>query len=153
MEVDLEATGTRAHKALLQNARARNSHLLQQPASPDAKIDFIQFKILPIILATAKLANWTMTAYQELNKPFTQAYKRILAFPLKIPTTLFYLLTRLGGMGLPRLSDRSKTQKWQTLERCSAVGKDAAASIFLYFIHTLKGTSRIGLQIGFLINY
>jgi hypothetical protein len=111
MEIDLEATGTRAHEALLQNARVRNSHLLQQPASLDAKIDYIKFKILPIIFATAKLANWTLIAYRELDKPFTQAYKQNLALLLKIPTTLLYLPTSLGGMDLPRLSDRSKTKK------------------------------------------
>jgi hypothetical protein len=79
MEIDLEVTGTRAHKALLQNARARNFYLLHHPGSPDVKINYIQFKILHIILATAKLVNRTLTVYQNLNKPFTEAHKRILA--------------------------------------------------------------------------
>jgi hypothetical protein len=94
---------------------------LQQPASPDAKIYYIQFKILSIILATAKLANWTLTAYRELDKPFTQAYKRILDLP--------YLPTSLGGMSLSQLSDLYQTQKWRTLQKSSAVGTDAAASV------------------------
>jgi hypothetical protein len=86
---------------------------LQQPASPDAKIDYMPFEILPIILATAKLANWTLITYQELYKPFTQAYKIILALPLKLSTTLLYLSTSLGSIGLPGLSNRSQTQKWR----------------------------------------
>jgi hypothetical protein len=108
MEVDFQATEIRAHEVLLQNTRARNSHLLQQPGPPDVKINSIQLKILLIILATAKLANWTMTAYRELDKPFTQAYKQILALPLKISTTLLYLptslvgITNLEGIGLLR---------------------------------------------------
>jgi hypothetical protein len=111
VEIDLEVTGTRAHEALLQIARARNSHLLQQPGSPDVKIDYIQFKILPIILATVKLTNWILTTYRELKKSFAQGYERILALPLQIPTFLLYLLTSLGCMGILRLSDRSQTQK------------------------------------------
>jgi hypothetical protein len=63
----------------------------------------MQFKILLIIFATAKLANLNMIAYQKLDKPFTQAYKQILALPLKIQTT--------AGVGLPQLLDRSQTQK------------------------------------------
>jgi hypothetical protein len=43
-EIDLKVTGTQAHEALLQNARARNSHILQHPDSLDAKIDYMQFQ-------------------------------------------------------------------------------------------------------------
>jgi hypothetical protein len=39
IKIDIEATGTRAHDALLQNARAWNYHLLQQSGSSDVKID------------------------------------------------------------------------------------------------------------------
>jgi hypothetical protein len=85
--------------------------------------------MLSIILATVKLVSWTLTVYRELDKLFTQAYKQFLAPTLKIPANLLYFLTSLGGMGLPRLSDRSQLQKWQTLQRCLAVVKDTAASV------------------------
>ena len=129
MEIDLEATGPRAHQTLLQKIKSHLSHLLQQPASPEAKIDYIRFKLLPIFLATAKCANWTLKAYRELDVPFNDAYRRILALPKTVPVTLLHLPTSHGGMGLTRLSDRAQVHKWHTFLRCSSVGKDAAASV------------------------
>jgi hypothetical protein len=43
MEIDLEATGPRAHQTLLQKIKAHLSHLLQQPASPDVSPQFFSY--------------------------------------------------------------------------------------------------------------
>jgi len=104
-------------------------HLIQQPGSPEVKIDYIRFKILPIALYTALCANWTLKEYRELDKDFSVAYRKILCLPSTSPTALLYLPTSKGGVGLPRLSDRSQVMKWEAMLRCMAVGRDPLTSV------------------------
>ena len=63
-------------------------HLLDQPGPVHAKIDFIRFKILPIVLHTARCANWSLAQYRKLDVPFTKAYKTILVMPTHCANTL-----------------------------------------------------------------
>ena len=60
MDLDLPPAGTRAHTVLLQKNKKRLSQLLLQPRSPTVKIDYIKFKLMPIILATAAGSNLTL---------------------------------------------------------------------------------------------
>jgi hypothetical protein len=66
-------------------------HLLDQPGPITAKIDYIRFKILPIVLHPAQCANWSLSQYRSLDIPFNQAYKTILISPIHFPTALLYL--------------------------------------------------------------
>ena len=104
-------------------------HLLDQPGTVPAKLDYIRFKILPIILHTAQCSNWSLQQYRELDKPFTKAYKSILVLPVHFPTALLYLPLDKGGIGLPRLSDRTQVMKWRAFQRSIAVGHRSARAI------------------------
>jgi hypothetical protein len=104
-------------------------YLLDQAGTAPVKIDYIRFKILPIILHTSQCANWSLSQYRDLDKPFTQAYKTILVLPRHFPTTLLYLPLDKGGIGLPRLSDRTQVMKWRAFQRSLAVGHQPARAI------------------------
>jgi hypothetical protein len=72
----------------------------------------MQFEVLLTIFATAKLANWTLTAYRELDKPLTQAYRQILALPPNFFTTLLYIPMRPS----PTVRSFPDTKMAKTLE-------------------------------------
>ena len=113
---------TEGYTVLYNKANAMLEHLLDQPGPPQAKIDFIRFKILPVILHTAQCTNWSLAQYRKLDVPFTRAYKTILVLPIHCATTLLYLPATSGGVGLPRLSDRVQVMKWRAFHRSTAVG-------------------------------
>ena len=81
------------------------SHLLIQAGSPQPKIDYIRFKILPIILYSAQVANWTLAQYRNLDAPFTDAYRKLLSLPKKSPQAIIYLPNKYCGIGMKKLSD------------------------------------------------
>jgi hypothetical protein len=98
------------------------SHLLLQVGSPKVKIQYIRFKIIPIAVATAQCSSWTLQQYRALDKPFSRAYRTLLALHPKCPETVLYLPSTDMGVGLPRFSDKAQLMKWQALLRCLAVG-------------------------------
>ena len=104
-------------------------HLLDQPGPVTAKIDYIRFKILPIVLHTAQCANWSLLQYRNLDIQFNRAYKTILILPTHFPTALLYLPSAKGGVGLPRFSDRAQVMKWRAFHRSLAVGHQPAQAI------------------------
>jgi hypothetical protein len=57
------------------------SNLMIQPGSPQVKIDYIRFKIMPIVLYTGQVSNWTQ--YRLLDEPFTETYRKLLSLPRK----------------------------------------------------------------------
>ena len=116
------------HHELLQTSYTLLAHLLDQPASPTVKIDYIRFKILPILLAKAVCGNWSLKQYRRLDTPFNKAYRVILALPTPSPVTLLYTPPSLGGIGLPRFSDRAQLMKWNNLQRSDALGGPARTS-------------------------
>jgi hypothetical protein len=75
-----DTTGSEAHAKVLQDINSHLSHLLLQPGSSGPKIDYILFKLFPIAMTTAVCANWTLKKYQELDVPFSRAFKLILGF-------------------------------------------------------------------------
>jgi hypothetical protein len=95
----------------LLKATIQLEHLLDQPGTVPAKLDYIRFKILPVILHTAQCANWPLRLYRLLDGPFTKAFKTILILPQHFPTALLYLPIGHGGVGLPRVSDRAQMMK------------------------------------------
>ena len=129
VHLDLRNTSHDSFAAVLSDATTRLAHLLQQPASPMAKIDYIRFKIMPIILYTAVCSNWTLKQYRKLDAPFTATYRKILCTPAKAPTAMFYLPQTMAGIGLPRVSDRAQIMKWESFLRCTAVYNDPEASV------------------------
>ena len=129
----ISGDSTASFQQLLLKTTVKLEHLLDQPGSVPAKIDYIRFKIIPIILHTAQCANWPLRVYRLLDKPFTKAYKTILILPQHFPTTLLYLPTDHGGVGLPRVSDRAQVMKWRAFHRSLAVGgppNQAISAIF-----------------------
>ena len=68
MDFDLPSTGARAHTVLLQKSKDKLLHF------PTVKINYIKFKLMPIILATAACSNLTLADYRELDKPFSQEF-------------------------------------------------------------------------------
>jgi len=110
------------HSYLLLQSTSQLEHLLDQPGTVPAKLDYIRFKILPTILHSAQCANWPLKWYRLLDKPFTKAYKTILILPKHFPTALLYLPSESGGVGLPRVSDRAQVMKWRAFHRSLAVG-------------------------------
>ena len=99
------------------------SHLLIQAGSPQPKIDYIRFKILPIILYSAQVANWTLAQYRNLDAPFTDAYRKLLSLPKKSPQAIIYLPNKYCGIGMKKLSDLAQKFKWNNLLRCQALGR------------------------------
>ena len=102
--------------------------LLDQPGSPTVKINYIRFKIFPIILSRAACGNWSLSEYRKLDKPFTRAYRLLLANPQKFPDALHYLPHKYGGIELPRLSDHVQLTKWKILLRSDIRGGFAQKS-------------------------
>ena len=129
VHLDLRNNPTASFKKVRQDALDRLSHLLVQPGSPEVKIDYIKYKIMPNILYAAICANWTLSTYRQLDIPFTQAYRKLLSIPSRAPDSLLYLPDSVCGIGLPRVSDRAQKMKWDTFLRCTAVGKAPARSV------------------------
>ena len=121
IHLDLRNTDT-LFKRTFDDLATRTSHLLLQPGPPQAKVDYIRNKILPIARYTAMLANWPLARYRQLDRPLSAAYRRILALPKKFPSSLLYLSKQRCGIGLPRLSDSAQIMKWENFQRCLAVG-------------------------------
>ena len=133
VHLDLRNNPLESYERVLQDATNRLSHLLRQPGSPSVKIDYIRFKILPIVLYTALCSNWTLLQYRALDQPFSQTYRKILCLPAKAPTAMLYLPSSMAGIGLPRVSDQAQIMKWESFLRCSAVHGDPAASVDAFF--------------------
>jgi hypothetical protein len=130
-----------SYDATFLDINAHLSHLLIQPGSPDPKIDYILFKLMPIVLATATCANWTLKQYRTLDLPFSRAYRIILAFPMKAPDFILYMPQSEMGVGLPRFSDKAQVMKWEALTRCLAVGGAPARSMNDFFDRLPASTS------------
>jgi hypothetical protein len=64
--------------------------------------------MIPIILATVACSNWTQADYRELDKPVSQAFRRLLALLSKSSKEMLYLSTTHSGIGLPHLSDKAQ---------------------------------------------
>ena len=120
---------TLAFENLQHQTQSLLDHLLDQPASPTVKIDYILFKILPILTARAICGNWTLTTYRKLDIPLNRAFKLLLAIPRSYPVALLYTPTSRGGVGLPRLSDSVQLMKWAAIKRSDALGGPARSSI------------------------
>ena len=118
-----------SHKKTLDIINTHLSHLLVQPGSPGAKIDYILFKLIPIVMNTAICANWTLNQYRELDTPFSKTYKLLLSLPRTFPSAILYLPRSMMGVGLPRFSDKAQVMKWEALIRCLAVRGDPAQSV------------------------
>ena len=111
-----------SHELALQEINEHLSHLLIQPGTPGQKIDYIQFKLIPIIMTTATCANWTLAQYRALDVPFSRAYRILLALPARSPDAILYMSKKDMGTGLPRVSDKAQIMKWEALTRCMAIG-------------------------------
>jgi len=133
VHLDLRCRSTDSFERVRQDAAARLSHLLIQPGSPQAKIDYIRFKIIPIVLYTAQVSNWSLAQYRGLDAPFTETYRKLLSLPRHSPETIIYLPSRYCGIGLPRVSNKAQIQKWNTFLRCSALGGRCATTINNFF--------------------
>ena len=122
--LDHHISGNALHdfNTIYQSLTTLVTHLLDQPASTKLKLDYIHFKIIPIIVAQAICSNWTLKLYRQLDKPLTRAYRLLLGLPRGFPDALHYLPHDMGGIGLPRLSDRIQVAKWTTILRCDARG-------------------------------
>jgi hypothetical protein len=118
-----------SHKKTLDIINTHLSHLLVQPGSPGAKIDYILFKLIPIVMNTAICANWTLNQYRELDTPFSKTYKLLLSLPRTFPSAILYLPRSMMAVGLPRFSDKAQVMKWEALIRCLAVRGDPAQSV------------------------
>ena len=127
--LDLRDNPQATLQAVIQDADKRLSHLIQQAGSPSTKIDYIRFKIMPIVLYTALCSNWSLAQYRLLDKPFTYHYKKILCLPATSPGEMLYLPSSMAGVGLPRPSDRAQKLKWEALLRCNAVGREPKQSV------------------------
>ena len=129
VQLDLRHESQASLEGVLNRLNGDLSHLMIQKGSPKVKIDYILFKIIPIVIATALCSNWTLKQYRELDRPFSAAYRRLLCLPDKFPTSLIYLPLTEMGIGLPRFSDKAQLMKWQSLLRCLAVGGDPELSM------------------------
>jgi hypothetical protein len=129
VQLDLRNKPLQSFHRLLETATTSLSHLMNQVASPTIKIDYIRFKIIPIVLYTAVCSNWTLAQYRKLDVPFSQNYRKILCLPEKSPTALLYLPQSMAGIGLPKVSDLAQIRKWEWFQRCSAVNGNPGASI------------------------
>jgi hypothetical protein len=89
-------------------AAAMLSHLLTQAGLPQVKIDFIRFKIIPIILYMTQVSNWLLKQYHSLDAPFTENYRKLLSLPKQSPETIIHLLNKYCGIGLLKVSDLAK---------------------------------------------
>ena len=105
------------------------SHLIVQAGTPAVKIDYILFKLIPQVMATAVCANWSLAQYRALDKPLSQMYRIILGLTPKFPAALLYLPKSSMGIGLPRFSDKAQIMKWEALARSQAVGGPPASSV------------------------
>jgi hypothetical protein len=134
IHLDLKHQAQASHERVLQQLNDDISHLLVQPGSVTVKIEYISFKIIPpVALATAACASWTLAQYRALDKPFTSAYRKLLAFPAKAPEFILYMPQIEMGVGLPRFSDKAQLMKWNAPMRCHAVGGDPAQSMNDFF--------------------
>jgi hypothetical protein len=67
VHLDLHCKNNDAFERQKAKAAAMLSHLLTQAGSPQPKINYIRFKIIPIILYTAQVSNWSLKQYCSLN--------------------------------------------------------------------------------------
>jgi hypothetical protein len=93
-------------------AAAMLSHLLTQARPQQAKIGYIRFKIMPIILYMAQVSNWSLKQYCSLNALFTENYQKLLSLLKKSPEAIKYLLNKYNGIGLlKKVSDLAQEYK------------------------------------------
>ena len=118
-----------SHTLLQQRIQRHLAHLVVQPGSPHVKIDYILFKLMPICLATALCANWTLRHYRQLDKPFSHVYRQLLCLPPTFPGDLLYIPQSSSGIGLPRFSDKAQLMKWESMMRCQSLGGNPRRSV------------------------
>jgi hypothetical protein len=119
VHLELRCKNNDAFEREKEKAAAMLSHLLPQAGPPQAKIDYIQFKIMPIILYTAQVFDWLLKQYHSLNAPapFTKNYRKLLSLPKKSPHAIMYmyLSNKYCDIGLPKVLDLAQKWKWNNL--------------------------------------
>jgi hypothetical protein len=79
----ISGNSSASFQQLLLKATIQLEHLLDQPGTVPAKLDYIRFKLLPIILHTAQCANWPLRIFRLLDKPFTIGFIKTEARQVK----------------------------------------------------------------------
>jgi hypothetical protein len=122
VNLDLRGRTRASFNRLYIHAEALLSNLLIAKGPVQAKVDYIRFKIMPEVLYTAQVSNWSLSEYRRLDRPFTATYRKLLSLPRTSPNTIIYLPNKYCGVGLPRVSDLAQRYKWNHLLRCQAIG-------------------------------
>jgi hypothetical protein len=118
VHLDLRCKNTDTFDRQKEKAAAMLSHLLTHAGPLQAKIDYIRFKIMPIILYMAQVSlymaqvsNWSLSQYRSLDAPFTENYCKLLSLPKKSPEAIIYLPKKYCGIGLPKVLDLAQKYK------------------------------------------
>ena len=93
-------------------------HVLQKTSTtPQLKIETIEAGILSKARYAAKFSSWSLRDLEELDKPFSKAYRKILSLTPTFPTELLYGPSSHGCIGLKRFSDCVNMDKLSVLFR------------------------------------
>jgi hypothetical protein len=122
----------------LQKEKQQPCCLFIQAEPPHVKKDYIQFKIMPIILYTAQISNKSIKQYRSLNAPFTKNYRKLL-FIEKTPEAIIYLPNKYCDIGLPKVLELAQKYKWNNLLGCQALGQSPKDASINYLIKSHPG--------------
>jgi hypothetical protein len=106
-EIILQHKPLHSFHRLLETATISLSHLINQLTSPTIKIDYMRFKIIPILLYTTVSSKWTLAQYRKLDVRFFQHYRKILYLPDNSPAALLHLPQFMAGIELLVLDCKS----------------------------------------------
>jgi hypothetical protein len=96
--------------------------LLTQTGSPQSKINYIRLIIMPIILYTSHVSNWSLKQYRSLDGSFTENYRKLLPLQKLIAEAIIYLPNKYYGISSPSMSYLAQKYNWNNIRTCQALG-------------------------------
>lgn len=105
---------------VLLNLRHTLNVLTRRRASAATKLMVLTSSIIPRFSYRCALASWSLQRYRRLDIPIQIFYRAITHNLSSFPSLLLYAAPTMGGLGLPRLSDKIMLAKLHIMLRCQA---------------------------------
>lgn len=114
---DFSNTDHSSHRELIELLNNKLRLLHTRLCDKELKLEAIIYSLYPKVRYPAKMAGWSLTGYQQIDKIFSAAFRRILQLSPTFPHALLYSSRAEGGIGLPLFSSLVQQDKLAMLSR------------------------------------
>jgi len=117
LEIDIDGSGKTQFLTTKTTARKLAAVISTRVASPTVKYAVARSSTMAKLAYPLRFSCWRLSKYYEIDQTLSAVFRRSTRNTRAFPTELIYLPTKLGGLGLKRLSDIVQLDKWATIQR------------------------------------